>query len=173
MSSATMTAATKRANRGGDRTCTKNARLVPATIEIANVFRHLFERKAWAAVGELLGLQERSAKYRLAGEREFTVDELRTLLRSEVGIHFLARLMGEARPRWWQGFLANVAAGDARRAIRKHQRELQEAINAVESLDGTLARAEAALSVSDEDFMRPHVDALRTVARAPHRTLAR
>lgn len=161
-----------KAKKGGAETCTKNVHSVPATEIIANVFKAVFERKAWTVVALHLGLQERAAKHRLAGTREFSIDELRTLLRSEAGIHFLSALMDDARPKWWLGFLANVAAGDARRAIRTQQTKLQEAIDAVETLGGTLARAEAALSVSSADSMRTHPDALRAMARPGHCSMA-
>lgn len=101
-------------------------------------------------------------------QRDFTAHELALLLRSEDGFQFIAALMADADPQWWRG----VRKANALGAMRRQQKQLQEAISELEQVDGALARAEAALSVSDEDFHRPHVDALRAVTRVPNRPLA-
>lgn len=134
--------------------------------------RNLFPRKTWAALASMIGCSERVAKHRMSASRPFTAHEIALLLRTEHGIHFLSGLMGEARPAWYRWFLAHVAAGNARRALRRQEQELREAINAVENLNGAVVRADAALAFQDEDFMRPHVDGLHYAHRVPNSPLA-
>lgn len=67
---------------------------------------------------------------------------------------------GEARGVWAEEMDAIRRAADAKAA--------EEARSELAELDARLARLEA-LVVQDENFMRPHVDALRASARRPDR----
>lgn len=160
------------AKSGGAVSYTKRTQNGSVTKSIVLTFREIFPRKTWAAVADMLGLEERTAKHRLRGTRRFSDDEIAELLRSEDGLKFLAAIMGDAKPRWWRGFLAHIAAGNARRAMRAQEQLLREAISAVESVGSAVSQADAALAFQDEDFMRPHVDAMRAVTRVPHSAMA-
>lgn len=139
---------------------------------IVECFQNLFRENARKILAGVLELSLGAAKKKLSGERRLSAEEASLLLRTEHGIHFLAGVMGEARPAWYRGFLAHVAAGNARRALRRQEQELREAINAVENLNGAVVRADAALAFQDEDFMRPHVDGLRYAHRVANSPLA-
>jgi hypothetical protein len=131
--------------------------------------RAVFPRKTWLHLIELTDLSERTAKYRMSGERDFSATELAALLRSEHGLDFLAAIMADATPKWWVQVQSAFKLG----AMRRHRQQLQEAINEAERLGDTLARAETALGVCDEEFHRPQIDALGTIRRDLHRPLAR
>lgn len=68
---------------------------------------------------------------------------------------------GEASPRYWEMDALREVAGAAR-----------EARNEFKRFEARLARVEALL-VQDEEFMRPHADALDVVTRSPHRAVDR
>lgn len=61
---------------------------------------------------------------------------------------------------------------DAIRKAAAQDRMVREAKDELTELNARIARLEALL-VQDEDFHRPQVDAFRTVARRPHRTVDR
>jgi len=136
---------------------------------IALALREVFPRKTWLEVAEWFGLSERGAKHRLAGSREFTAEELALMLRSEHGLTFLSAIMMDAAPRWWVAIRQQVAMKDARRFEAAARRKLQEAIDAEADLSSAISHADALL---DQDFMRPHSDALRAMARFPDRPVA-
>jgi hypothetical protein len=157
------------ANRAGDRTCTNDAPMCTINSSIISFVKDLVRCKTWAFLHEKLGISERTAKHRLAGTREFTAAELAVLLRQERGRELLVAIMGEAKPAWWVEYLRLRKIHSARQAAVNAERELLEAINAVDENTATLARIETALAVSDEAFHRPHIDALRSVAGVSHR----
>ena len=136
---------------------------------IALAFREIFPRKTWLEIAEWFGLSERGAKHRLAGSREFTAEELALMLRSEHGLTFLSAIMADATPRWWVALSQQVAIKDARRYEAAARRKLKEAIDAEADLSNAISHADALL---DQDFMRPHSDALRAMSRLPDRALA-
>ena len=71
---------------------------------------------------------------------------------------------GEVTPRYWEmDALRRAAAGDEITKEAKHE---------FAKLTAQLARVEALL-LQDEEFMRPHADALRAVARRLDRTMDR
>jgi hypothetical protein len=146
---------------------------------IAECLKNIFHEKTWASVEKLLWPgqeRERLAKHRLAATRDFTVDELATLLRSEHGFTILSAIMTDARPGWWRLCMPLMQAADARKLQRQAQakiaRALKGALDADDDLSASIARAEAAFSVQDEEFMRPHLDGLRAQSGALHRAMA-
>jgi hypothetical protein len=165
----TLAIAHGKANLVGAESCTKSPRSVEINLILGRTCRTVFGRKTWSYLTELFGVSERSAKSRLACEREFTADELAVLLRSENGLRFLVAVMGDAQPAWWKTFKGHIALLDARKLQRAAQRRLQEAIDAETDLSAAIARADL---LSDEEFHRPHGDALRSMARIPDRAVA-
>lgn len=84
-------------------------------------------------------------------------------------------------PRWHAGRAEDIWRGEARGvwaeemdAIRKaaDAKAAEEARSELAELDARLARLEALL-VQDEEFHRQAVDAVRTLARGPHRPVDR
>jgi hypothetical protein len=142
---------------------------LPRSGAVIGAFKNLFPQHTRKILAGLLGLSDGAARKKLTGERAFSADELAALLRSEHGLDFLAALMADANPRWWVQVQSAFKLG----AMRRHRQQLQEAIHEAERLGNTLARAETALGVCDEDFHRPQTDALGAIRRNLHRPMAR
>ena len=138
-------------------------------------FGKLFPQHARKTLARLLGLSDKAAMKKLAGQRMLSVDEFATLLRTPEGFTYLTAIMADSTVQWWRIMapLMEVAEVQAMqlRARRKFRRAVKGAIDADTSLSAAIARADA-LMVSDEDFHRPHADALRAVARIPDRAVA-
>lgn len=173
------------ANSGGAETCTDNA----VSCTISDLIRQKFPVKTWSFIAQTFGLQERTAKHRLAGSRVYTVSELQILLQSEEGLDFLVAVMGDAQPAWWRWInrvmtLAAVRrrqAEDAQEILKLEtspdtdvgaRRRVKGALDADRRLSSAIARAETTLG-----FSRPNVDRMGAAddgrgARIPHRALA-
>lgn len=119
----------------------------------------------------MFGLQERTAKHRLAVTRVYTIGELQTLLRSEDGLDFLVAVMGDAQPSWWRWItkvmtLAAVRrrqAEDAQEILKLEtsgdvevgaRRRIKGALNADKRISAAVARAETTLGLSRPDMDR-------------------
>lgn len=132
--------------------------------------------KTWGFVASALDVSERTAKHRLGGTRDYTVDELRTLLRSEDGLEFLMAVMGDATPKWWRWLTKVMTLAAVRR--RQHEdaqeilkletandvdvgarRRIKGALNADKRISAAVARAETTLGLS-----RPDVDRVGAAA---------
>lgn len=162
----------KNGNQSSAEVGIKNPAMGAAQLAVVQCVKAIFPRKTWAWLATLIDVPERTAKHRIAGTREFSVDELRALLRSEHGLEILSALMEGADSKWWRQFRVMMKAVSARMVRARIARELSEAIDADRDLSAAINRAEAALSFSDEEFNRPHVDALRAMSRVPHRAVA-
>jgi hypothetical protein len=172
------------ANLRGAVLCTDNA----VSCTISELFRSKYPVKTWSFVAEMFGLQERTAKHRLAGSRVYTVGELQALLHSEDGLDFLVAVMGDAKPTWWRWItkvmtLAAVRrrqAEDAQEILKLEtsgdadvgaRRRIKGALNADKRISAAVARAETTLGLS-----RPNVDRVGVAAgsrggRVPHRAV--
>lgn len=149
-----------KANFGGARTCTSSARTGSLHAALAGCIKRFFVPVPWKQISRLFGLQERAAKHRLAADRRYTAEEIAVLLQSEYGREILATLMGEARPRWYAGVLAQMAVADARVLERRARRKLEEALDASRDTAAAIERVDAAVSFHHEDVDR-HADARR------------
>jgi hypothetical protein len=167
-----------RTNRGGAETCTASAVTGSTNVTIAQTLRDIFPDKAWAHLGSLLRLEERTAKHRMAATREFSADEIAALLHQPFGFKVVAAIMSQSKrpPLWWRVCKPLMELADIQQmqlnARRRLGRVLKGAVDADADITAAIARAEAALSVRDEEFDRPHLDALRSMARVPDRTMA-
>jgi hypothetical protein len=165
-------------NRGGAETCTASAVNGSTNVTIAQVLRDIFPDKAWAHLGSLLRLEERTAKHRMAATREFSADEIARLLHQPFGFKVVAAIMSQAKPAplWWRVCRPLMELADIQQmqlnARRRLGRVLKGAVDADAEINAAIARADAALSVRDEEFDRPHLDALRSIARVPDRAVA-
>ncbi len=107
-------------NSGGVDRYTESA----ATYTISEVFRGKYPSKTWAFIANLLGLQERAAKHRLAASRPYTVAELQIILQSEDGFDFLNALMEDAQPKWWWWAKRVIATAERRRLAAEIDQEI-------------------------------------------------
>lgn len=143
---------------------------------LTNLLKGLFPRKPWAALADLVGISPRTARHRIEGTRDYSADELAELIRSEHGFEFLRLIMAGHQPHWWRICAPLMDVAEVQRmqiaARRRLNRAVSGAVDADRSIEASIARAEAALAFSDEDFHRPQLDAIRAVARASHRSVA-
>jgi hypothetical protein len=157
------------ANRGSGRSCTDSASPMHLHAALVAAVRKVFPVKTWAQLAALFKVSERTAKYRLACKREFTAHEIAQLLRSEGGQEVLATLMADATPVWWTTFLKHQKLTRQRAKVALMQQEIRETLDEFSEADAFIARAETALGLSDAEFHRPQVDALRASARPQNR----
>lgn len=139
----------------------RNAYVGNISLKISDLFREIFPRKTWSHLGRLIGTKERVSKHRLAGTREYSVEELASLLRSAHGRKVLAVLMGSAKPKWYLRLVQLDAVADAHILARQSERQLERAIAVRDELYATIASAEASLAVRDADFHQHDIDGLR------------
>jgi hypothetical protein len=147
---------------------------------ISAVLKIKESRKTWGFLIDLMPssfeMTERVAKHRLAGTRDYTVEELQALLRSEEGLDFLVAVMGDAQPAWWRWMtrvmtLAAVRrrqAQDAQEILKLEttgdvdvgaRRRIKGALDADRRLSSAIAKAETTLGLS-----RPNVDRMGAAA---------
>ena len=78
-------------------------------------------------------------------------------------------------PDWWRICVPLMDAADIRKmqiaAQRRLTKALGEVVDADKSLTAAIQRSEA-LAFHDEEHMRPHLDALRSMAGVPDRAMA-
>jgi hypothetical protein len=73
-------------------------------LAINAALRKKFGKKTWASLAFLIGVEDRTARHRLAGTRPYDFDDLVALLRSDVGLDVLRALMGDPKrwPAWFK-----------------------------------------------------------------------
>jgi hypothetical protein len=166
------------ANRGGAETCTTSAGNGTTTATIAAVLRDIFPRKTWSHLGDLLTLEERTAKHRVAATRRFSDDEIAALLHQPFGFKVVAAIMSQAKnpPLWWRVCKPLMELADLQQmqlnARRRLGRLLKGAVDADTDITAAIARAETYLAVQDEDFHRQDIDGLGEARRVSHRAVA-
>lgn len=144
------------------------------TIGVINKIKEMYADPA-VVFGRWLGLTDKTAKRKLKLERSLSSEELGHLIRSEQGFHIVTAIMGDARPEWWRICSALMDASDIRKmqmaAQRRIAKTLEGALDADRDLSAAITRAET-LAFQDEEHARPHIDALRSMARVPGGALA-
>lgn len=141
---------------------------------IINTIKQMYETPA-IVLGRWLNVTDKQAKRKLNGERELSADEIATLIRSEQGFHIVAAIMGDATPEWWRLCSVLMDAAEIKKmqivAQRRIAKQLRGAIDADAELTAAIARSEA-LAFHDPEHMRPHLDALRSMAGLSDRAVA-
>lgn len=173
---ATTTADSAFANRTGAEPVGRFAQVGRTNFSISSKIKEMYaSAKPTAVLAEWLGISQRTAERKLGGHRPYSAEELGHLLRSERGFEILAAVMGEAKPAWWRICAPLMEVAEIRKmqkaAQRRVSKALEGALDADRDLTDAIARADA-LAVHDEDHMRPHLDALRTMARVSDRPVA-
>jgi hypothetical protein len=142
---------------------------------IMEVFVGNFPQHARKTLARLLGLSDSGAKKKIEGDSKLSIDEFATMLRTPDGFQYLTAVMSDSTVQWWRILAPLMELAEVQsmqlRARRKFQRVVQGALDADRDLAATIARAEVLL-VQDEDFHRPHADALRAMAGLPDRAVA-
>jgi hypothetical protein len=161
----------------GARPCTIAAQACTINESVIRFVRDLAPQKTWAFLTGKLGICERTAKHRLAGNREFTADELAQLLWTEEGFYLFAAIMEAApkKPLWWRICRPLMDVADIERMQLHAKRRLQAAVTGALGNDAQLAAGieagRAALAVQDPDFYVAHAQAVRAVTRPQGRPM--
>lgn len=87
--------------------------------------------KTWGFLCDLMNdanppvpMTERKAKHRLAGSREYTVQELQAMLQSDDGFEILQVLMAQSEPKWWWWAKRVIATAERRRQAAELDQEI-------------------------------------------------
>lgn len=147
-----------------------------ANTAVSLCLQAIFGKKAWTVLMDAFGISEGAARKKLYGEREYSLEELRALLHREDGFEVLAALMAGSECRWFKLCCTIMDADSAKRAQafarRKISAVLKGALDADQSLSAAIQDAETALVFHDENFHRPHRDAVRAMAGVSNRAVA-
>lgn len=145
----------------------------PQTGRILAAFAKIFPDYTSKLLARLLGLSESGARKKLDGDRKLDIDEFCVMLHTDEGFEYLTAVMAESQVKWWRLMSASMTAREAQRlqaaARTRIRRVIRESIDADADLSAAIARAEA---FSDQEFHRPHADALRSMGRLQNRTMA-
>lgn len=164
------------ANQPASESVTRFTQVGQINFALINAFKGMFDKPA-QVLSHMLGVSERTAKRKLGCERELSSDEVGRLIRSEQGFTFITAIMADApkKPAWWRLCEPVMEAAEIRKmqmiAQKRVAKILEGAIDADRDLSAAIARADA-MAIQDEDFARPHSDALRSMARLSGRAMA-
>lgn len=132
-------------------------------------------KKLWPGTAEVLATMfkvvVRTAKRKLSGEREFTLDEIVKLLHDRQGYEILSVIMqrAEVKPHWWLVCepLMELASIEQMQIVVR-ERVLKAVESAAHAHEQTLTEIRRAQTqaVHDQEFHQPRIDALQYIARA-------
>lgn len=140
---------------------------------IAAIVRKAFPSDTVKTFARKTGVSLGAANKKVHAQRPIYADELAALLRTDEGFDLLTAIMAGTRPKWWRLVSASMEVREAQRlqaeARARIRRAVRGALDADADLTAAIARAEA---LSDQDFHRPHLDALGAMARVSDRAVA-
>ena len=84
------------------------------------------QRKPWPLLCVWLGIDEHTAKHRLAERRDFSPDDIVTALRGELGGDLLAAIMGDSKAAWYAKYKRTLDIANLRKLQADHQRLLEK-----------------------------------------------
>lgn len=152
----------------------KAKRASPTNSAVIKRIKEMYE-KPTALLMDWFRISERTAKRKLGGHRELSMEEIGRLIRSEQGFEIVTAIMGDAKPKWWKICVPLMDAASIREmqmvANKRLTKVLENAIEEDRLLSAAISRAEN-LSIQDEDHMRGHINALRSMRRVPNRAVA-
>ena len=137
---------------------------------IISKIREIYPRDTCKTLAEWLKLTVKTAKNRLAGDREFSLDEVASLLHSEHGFEILSALMTQAPrvPRWWRLCVPLMDLADAERMVHVIRKRTAAAIanreEVTDALETEIRRAQT-LAIHGQEQAGVHADALRSMGR--------
>jgi hypothetical protein len=91
---------------------------------LTDFFVSIKPQKTWSLIADVLGLKEHAAKHRAANHRDYTIEELMVLLRSESGDEILETLMADSEPAWWKALKINLQVSKALAAQAQWQQSV-------------------------------------------------
>lgn len=99
-----------------------------ALASVNAALRKNFGNKTWASVAFLLKMEERTARHRLAGTRQYDFADVVRLLRSEIGLEVLKAMMGDQKkwPKWFRICIRQIKDAKALTNIRQIEMQLEQ-----------------------------------------------
>lgn len=149
---------------------------------IIQIIKELYPDDTIKTLAGWLRLTWKTAKNRLTGEREFTLDEVGELLASEQGFRVLTTIMETAAcrpgyriPDWWAVCEPLMDLADAERLCEAVRRRTDKVIrkreDVVDALEQEIRRTQA-MAIHNPEQAGVRLDALRSYAGADHRMVA-
>lgn len=139
--------------------------------------REMYSDQTVPTLAAWLKITIKTAKNRLLGQREFTLEEIERLLHSEQGFEILKALMGRAvkKPHWWSICepLMDFASIEQMQVIVQERvaQAIKDAAHARDTVTQELRRAQT-MAIHDPEFVQPRIDALRAYAGADRSLVA-
>jgi hypothetical protein len=165
------------ANQSTDKTAPSSRRCGPTHFSVVNKIKDLYAKDTVKILAGWLKVSIDTAKHRIKGDREFSLDEIAELLHSEHGFEILTALMAGAKrqPQWWRVCMPLMDLADAERMVAVVRKRTQDAITkreeVTDALETEIRRAQT-LAIHGSEQAGVHLDALRSLALAPHRVVA-
>lgn len=144
---------------------------------IVQKINKIFPDDTVKSLASWLDLTWKTAKNRIQGAREFSLEEVAQLLHSEHGFEILSALMAQAPrvPQWWRLCVPLMDLADAERMVVVVRKRTEAAIRnrdeVTDALETQIRRAQT-LAIHGEEQAGIHADALRSLARPGHRMVA-
>lgn len=127
----------------------------------------MLDKRSKVKIVSDLALEMRQSVHRIAGERGWQENRKSWLAKAARKIGITPR---QTRSLFYmEGGLRAEIVDRVRAAANKQQ--LTEAKNTYAELNARIARLEAVLRISDQDFHSPEIDALRELSGRPNRTV--
>lgn len=165
------------ANQPADKTAPSPRRCGPNHFSVVNKIRDLYAKDTVKILSRWISISIDTAKHRIKGDREFSLDEVATLLQSEQGFEILSALMSTAKrqPQWWRVCVPLMDLADAERMVAVVRKRTQDAITkreeVTDALETEIRRAQT-LAIHGSEQAGVQLDALRSLAFASHRMVA-
>jgi hypothetical protein len=138
--------------------------------------KEMYRDKTVPTLAAWLRLTIKTARNRLEGHREFTLEEVERLLHSEQGFEILSALMGRAvkKPHWWsvcEPLMEFVSIEQMQAIVQKRVAQaIKDAAHAQDTVTKELRRAQT-MAIHDPEFHQPRIDALSSYAGADNRVV--
>lgn len=141
-----------------------------SNVRIINKFRDIYPVKTAAYLSGITGFPVRTCEYWMSKDT-LPSEAIWALLQSEHGLELLAAVMADARPVWWRRLLRVGLIASVMRRREADLRLLKQTLDSDRELTAAIAGA-TALSLHDEAFHRPFLDAVGAMAGAQDSAVA-
>jgi hypothetical protein len=174
---ATIARTANASNFRGARTCTIPTESGTINSAIAGIIREIYASKTAETLAAWLKIAVRTAKHRLAGSREFTIDELAALIHSEHGFRVLSAIMAQAKrpPSWWSVCEPLMDLADAELLVQAIRDRTNAAIikreEDADALETEIRRTQT-LAIHGSGPARAQHHALQSISRSGGRLVA-
>ncbi len=142
----------------------------PNHYALVNKIKDLFPRDTVKCLAAWLKISTETARHRIKGSREFSLDDVTELLRAEQGFEILKALMSRAerKPQWWLACEPLMDLADAEilvaEARRRKDAVIKKRTGVIDALETEIRRAQT-LAIHGQEQAGVHADALRSMGR--------